>query len=96
MTAGGNPGSRPNDAITEVMPLTQPAERVQAQLFAEILGHQVVEMSQKVETGETKWRSRCETGGYVDPPERLMVVRDRIEEVQKMLQALDARFLRRP
>jgi hypothetical protein len=91
---GDLPRSPRIDAIAEAIPLTQPSERVQAQLFAGILQRQVTEMSEKVARAETQWRRRCEAEGYVDPPERLIIVRERIEEVEKMLNALNARFLR--
>ena len=70
-----------------------PSERVQAEIFAGILRRQVTEMSEKAAKAETQWRRRCETQGYVDPPERLVIVREGIEEAEKMLKALNARLL---
>jgi hypothetical protein len=43
---------------------------------------------------ESEWHRRCESEGYVDPPERLEVVRERITEARRMLTALNARFPR--
>ena len=80
--------------IAEATPPTQPCERVQAQLFAKILRQEVAEMNKKVAKAETEWRRRCEVDGYVDPPERLVLVRKRIEEATTMLDALKTRFLR--
>ena len=51
-------------------------------------------MSEKVVGAETQWQRRCESEGYVDPPERLVVVRERVDEVERMLKALSARFPR--
>jgi hypothetical protein len=81
------------DAIAEAIPPTQSSERAQARLFAEILRRQVTEMNKNVAKAETQWQRRCEAQGQLDPPERLVIVRERIEKVEKMLEALDARFL---
>jgi hypothetical protein len=77
-----------------VAALTQPSERVQAQLFAKILRHEIAAMKRKVSNAESEWQRRCESEGYVDPPERLAVVRERIAEARRMLNALNARFPR--
>ena len=83
-----------SDAIARVVPLTQPSERVQAELFAEILRREVTAMSREVARAEIKWQRRCESEGCVDSPERLVVVRERVDEVERMLKALSARFPR--
>jgi hypothetical protein len=95
--AATNTGDEPSTgsvAVAEVIPLTQPSERVQAQLFAKILRHEIAAMKRKVSDAESEWRRRCESEGYVDPPERLAVVRERITEARRMLTALNARFPR--
>ena len=51
-------------------------------------------MSKNVAKAEARWRTRCAAEGYVDPPERLVVVRRRMEEATRMLEALNARFPR--
>jgi hypothetical protein len=96
MTASGDHRgqSSHNHAIAGVTPLTQPSERAQAKLFAEILRREVTAMSEKVVGAESQWQRRCESEGYVDPPERLVVVRERVDEVERMLKALSARFPR--
>ena len=81
-------------AVAEVIPLTQPSERVQAQLFAKILRREIAAMKRNVTNAESEWQRRCESEGYVDPPERLAVVRERITEARRMLTALNARFPR--
>jgi hypothetical protein len=81
-------------AVAEVIPLTQPSERVQAQLFAKMLRREIAAMKRKVTIAESAWQRRCESEGYVDPPERLAVVRERIAEARRMLKALNARFPR--
>jgi hypothetical protein len=86
-----SPGS---DSVGEVTPLSQPAERVQASLFAALLRSEVATMSKSVAKAETEWRARCDAEGYVDPPDRLGVVRERIEEAVRMLDALNTRFPR--
>ncbi len=45
-----------------------------------------------VTKAESQWRHRCEVEGDVDPLERLTLVRRRMEEAVKMLDALNARF----
>jgi hypothetical protein len=62
---------------------------------ANTLGSRVAAISKYVAKAEAEWRSRCDAEGYVDPPERLVVARERIAEVARMLDALDSRFLRR-
>jgi hypothetical protein len=81
-------------AAVEVIPLTQPPERVQAQLFAKMLRHEIAAMKRTVTDAESEWQNRCDSEGYVDPPERLAVVRERIAEARRMLTALNARFPR--
>ena len=73
--------------------MTRPCERAQAQLFADILRQEVAQMSKSITNGESQWRQRCEVEGHVDPPERLTLVRGRMAEAIKMLDALNARFL---
>jgi len=93
-TNRGDEPSTGSAAVAEVIPLTQPAERVQAQLFAKILRREIAAMKRNVSNAESEWQRRCESQGYVDPPERLAVVRERITEARRMLTALNARFPR--
>lgn len=93
-TSRGDEPSTGSAVIAEVIPLTQPSERVQAQLFAKILRHEIAAMKRKASSAESEWQRRCESEGYVDPPERLAVVRERITEARRMLTALNARFPR--
>jgi hypothetical protein len=48
-------------------------------------------MSKSITKAESKWRHHCEEGD-VDPPERLTLVRGRMEGAVKLLDALNARF----
>jgi hypothetical protein len=91
-TNRGDEPSTGSAAVAKVIPLTRRSERAQAKLFAEILRREVTAMSEKVVGAETQWQRRCESEGYVDPPERLVVVRERVDEVERMLKALSARF----
>lgn len=93
-TNRGNAPSTGSAAVAEVIRLTQPSERVQAQLFAKILRREIAAMKRKLSNAESEWQRRCESEGYVDPPERLAVVRERITEARRMLAALNARFPR--
>jgi hypothetical protein len=72
--------------------VTRSCERAQAHLFADILRQEVARMSKSIAKAESRWRHRCEVEGDVDPPERLRLVRGRMEEAVKMLDALNARF----
>jgi hypothetical protein len=74
--------------------LTQPSERAQAKRFKRILRRELAEMSENVVAAEVEWHLRCESEGYVDPPERLAKVQRRIADVEGMLNALSARFPR--
>jgi hypothetical protein len=92
-----NSGDEPSTGgavVAEVIPLTRPSEQVQAQLFAKMLRREIAAMKRKLSSAELQWQRRCESEGYVDPPERLAVVRERITEARKMLTALNARFPR--
>jgi hypothetical protein len=90
---GHNAGDRPQGAnpIALVVPMTRPCERAQAQLFADILRQEVAQIRKSITKAESQWRRRCEEGD-VDPPERLRLVRERMQEAVKMLDALNARF----
>ena len=95
--AATNTGDEPSTgsaAVAEVIPLTRRSERVQAQLFAKMLRREIATMKKKVTNAESAWQRRCESEGYVDPPERLAVVRERIAEARRMLNSLNARFPR--
>jgi hypothetical protein len=93
-TNRGDEPSTGSAAVAKVIPLTQPSERAQAKRFAKILRRELAEMSEKVVAAEVEWHLRCESEGYVDPPQRLVVVRERVDEVERMLKALSARFPR--
>lgn len=77
-----------------IIPITKRSERAQAQLFAKVLRRDIETMRRKVTKAETAWQRRCETEGYVEPPKRLVIVRERLAEARRMLSALNARFPR--
>lgn len=77
-----------------VIPLPRRSERVQAQLFATLLRRDIATMKRKVAQAESAWEQRCESDGYVEPPKRLVVVRERLCEARRMLSALNTRFPR--
>ena len=83
-----------DEVRASVIPLTRRSERVQAQLFAKELRHDIASMTRKIIKAESAWERRCESGGYVDPPKRLVILRDRLSEARRMLAALNARFPR--
>jgi hypothetical protein len=84
-----------DDEVTaNVIPLTRRSELAQAQLFAMALRHDIASMKRKITKAESAWERRCETDGYVDPPKRLVLVRERLSEARRMLSALNARFPR--
>jgi hypothetical protein len=78
----------------EVLPLTGHSERDQAQLFARLLRRDIASMNVKITKAESAWERRCESAGYVDPPKRLVIVRERLVEARRMLTALNTRFPR--
>ena len=77
-----------------IFPVRRRPERVQAQLFAKLLRRDIETMTRKVTKAESAWQRRCEVDGYVDPPKRLVIVRERLAEARRMLAALNARFPR--
>jgi predicted transcriptional regulator len=83
-----------DEVPANVIPLTRRSERAQAQLFAKALRNDIASMTRKITKAESAWERRCESGGYVDPPKRLVIVRDRLSEARRMLMALNARFPR--
>ena len=93
-TIRGDEPSTGSVAVAKVIPLTRRSERVQAQLFAKMLRREIATMKRKATNAESAWQRRCESEGYVDPPERLAVVRERIAEARRMLNSLNARFPR--
>ena len=93
-TNRGDDPSTGSAAVAEVIPLAQASERVQAQLFAKMLRREIAAMKRKLSNAESEWQHRCGAEGYVDPPERIAVVRERITEARRMLTALNARFPR--
>jgi hypothetical protein len=94
-TRGDHPArSSRSHADTGAAALTSTSERAQAKRFAKILRRELSEMSEKLVAAEVEWHLRCESEGYVDPPERLAIVRKRVTEVEGMLNALSARFPR--
>ena len=93
-TTEGDAPSTGRAAVAQVVPFTQPSERVQAQLFAELLRCEIAAMKRTVRNAKSEWQRRGESEGYVDPPEHLTVVRERIAEARRMLNALNARFPR--
>jgi hypothetical protein len=97
MTASGHRHTRTHRAAARAASskaLTQPSERVQAKYFAETLGRDLAAMSEKLAKAEIEWQRRCESEGLVDPPARLLVVRERVGELDRMLKALRTRFRR--
>jgi hypothetical protein len=85
----------PEDEVTaDVIPLTRRSERAQAQLFARALRRDIASLKRKITTAESAWERRCESEGYVEPPKRLVIVRERLTEMRRMLSALNARFPR--
>jgi hypothetical protein len=91
---GHRAGSSRNRADISVAALTPSSERAQAKRFAKILRRELTEMNEKLVAAEVEWHLRCESEGYVEPPERLVAVRERVTEVERMLNALSARFRR--
>lgn len=90
--AGADAG---DEALTaNVIPLPRRSEGVQAQLFAKLLRRDIETMKRKVTKAESAWERRCESDGYIDPPQRLVLVRERLTEARRMLSALNARFPR--
>jgi hypothetical protein len=84
-----------DEAVTaHVIPVSRRSERVQAQLFAKLLRRDIETMKRKVVKAESAWQKRCESEGYVEPPTRLVIVRERLTEARRMLSALNARFPR--
>ena len=49
-------------------------------------------MTENVAKAEADWQSRCDIEGYLNPPERLVLVRERLAEAVRVLDALKTRF----
>jgi hypothetical protein len=74
--------------------MMQAPDRAQAKRFADILRRELNEMNEKVVAAEVEWHLRCEAEGYTDPPKRLVLIRERVADLERMLNALGARFPR--
>jgi hypothetical protein len=73
---------------------TQQSERAQAKRFSEMLRQELAGLTEKLVAAEVRWHRRCESSGYVDPPERIALVRRRVTELEGMIKALGVRFPR--
>lgn len=91
MTArsGHRTGSSRNHADTEAA-----AERAQAKRFAKVLRRELNEINEKLVALEVDWHLHCESEVDVEPPQRLVVARQRVTKIERMLKALTARFPR--
>jgi hypothetical protein len=96
MAASGNPSSSSSriSAGIDAAAQTHQSERAQAMRFAEMLRRELTELTEKLVVAEARWLRRCESGGYVDPPERVALIRRRVTDLEGMLKALRARFPR--
>jgi hypothetical protein len=96
MATSGNrrDSASPASVSIDAAAQTQQSERAQAKRFSEMLRREIAELSEKLVAAEARWHRRCESGGYVDPPERIALVRRRVTDLEGMLQALGARFPR--
>lgn len=87
-------GADDKSLATDAVSISRRPERVQAQLFARLLRRDIETMKRKVTKAESAWQRRCESEGYVEPPKRLVIVRERLAEARRMLSALNTRFPR--
>jgi hypothetical protein len=96
MAASGNPSSSSSrtSADIDAAAQAQQCERAQAKRFSTMLRRELTEMSKTLVAAETRWHRRCESSGYVDPPERIALVRRRVTELEGMIKALGIRFPR--
>jgi hypothetical protein len=63
-------------------------------VFAGVLRRDIASMKRNVSKADAAWERRCASDGYLDPPKRLVVVRERLIEARRMLSALNVRFPR--
>jgi hypothetical protein len=96
MATSGNRrlSSSRTSASVDAASQTQQSEVAQAKRFSEMLRRELAELTEKLVAAEARWLRRCELGGYVDPPERVAMVRRRVADLEGMLKALGARFPR--
>jgi hypothetical protein len=96
MAASGNHrgSSSSTSADIDAAAQAQRSERAQAKRFSDMLRRELAGMSKKLVAAEARWHRRCESSGYVDPPERIALVRRRVTDLEGMLKALGARFPR--
>jgi hypothetical protein len=79
-------------------PVSRPAhdaDVAQARLFVQLLEREVDELEQLIDVAETRWLRRCarSESEYHRPPDSLSRFRQRLAEVQKLLENLRSRFL---
>ncbi|OBK74974.1 hypothetical protein A5651_08855 [Mycobacterium sp. 1274761.0] len=67
----------------------------QARLLMQLLQSELDELEQLIEVAETRWLQRCarRDGEFHRPPDSLQRFRDRLAEVQKLMENLRTRFL---
>ncbi len=78
--------------------LTRPAhtaDTAQAQAFVHLLQREVVDLEQLIASAEARWLQRCERSHrvYHRTPDSLVRFRERLAEVQKLIENLRTRFL---
>jgi hypothetical protein len=62
-------------------------------VFAKMLRQEIETMNSNVAKAEAHWRSRSHAEGHVvELPERLVLIRARLAEASRMLDALTTRF----
>ncbi|WP_156662769.1 hypothetical protein [Mycobacterium sp. 1274761.0] len=81
-----------------ISPLSRPAHAAdvaQARLLMQLLQSELDELEQLIEVAETRWLQRCarRDGEFHRPPDSLQRFRDRLAEVQKLMENLRTRFL---
>jgi hypothetical protein len=89
------PGRRPRRAKDPWSQPAQAADVAQARLFEAILADEIAELEELVATSEARWLRRCKAGAdrRDNPPEPLVRLRGRVAEAQRLLVALQTRFL---
>jgi hypothetical protein len=93
VTVGSDDGELADHTDATVIPLSQPSERAQAELFVTILRREVKATTKVVAKAEGDWRRRRDAGDDVDPPARLVALRQRVADAEQMIKALNTRFL---
>jgi hypothetical protein len=70
-----------------------PNDVAQARLFSELMQAEIGDLEELIAIAQVRWESRCDAGwGATRTPEPVLRLREKLKEVRRLQEALQARF----